>query len=164
MQKWLEGLAIIGLGVLAWVTYLAFFGSERLPARIPIHFDHDGSPNGWGQPSSLLVLPLVTLALYLVITIVSQFPRTFHFPVRGTGENLARIEHLTLEMIPWLKTEMVWLVAWFQWFSIDAARSGKGVVPELFPLGVAAVLGTAAWYLVAIFHIERGKAVGQQDR
>jgi hypothetical protein len=101
---------------------------------------------------------MVTLGLYLTITIVSQFPRVLQFLVRATDENGARIEYLSLEMIPWLKTEVFWLVAWFQWFSIDAARSGKGVLPEFFPLGIAAVLGTAAWFLVAIFHLERGTA------
>lgn len=158
MRKWLEGLAIISLGVQAWITYRALFGPERLPGRIPIHFDHAGNPNGWGQASSLLILPMVTLGLYLTITIVSQFPRVLQFLVRATDENGARIEYLSLEMIPWLKTEVFWLVAWFQWFSIDAARSGKGVLPEFFPLGIAAVLGTAAWFLVAIFHLERGTA------
>ena len=161
MRKLLEAIAIIGLGVQAWVTYRVFFGPERLPERIPIHFDHAGNPNGWGQPSSLLILPAVTLGVYLALTIVTQFPRAFKNPKRVTDENWERLEHLTLEMIPWLKMELVWLFAWFQWFSIDAARSGKGVFPELFPLGIAAVLGTAGWYLVGIFHIGRGNVAGR---
>ncbi len=163
MRRWLEGVAVIGLGVLWWETSGAFFGADRLPARIPIHFDHSGSPNGWGGTSSLLILPLVTLGLYALITIISMFPKAFHFPVSGTGESWTRIEHLTHEMIPWLKTELVWLVVWFQWFSIDAARTGRGMLPELFPLGVVAVLGTAGWYLVAIFYVGRGNVGGEQD-
>jgi hypothetical protein len=163
VRKWLEGISIVALGVLAWVTYRAFFGQERLPARFPIHFDHAGNPDGWGQPSSLLVLPLVTLGVYFLMTIVSQFPRVFKNPLRATDENGSRIEHLTLEMIPWLKMELVWLLAWFQWFSIEAARSGKGVLPEFFPLGIAAVLGTAGWYLVGIFNVRRGAVAGQPN-
>ena len=109
-----------------------------------------------------MILPAVTLGVYLALTIVTQFPRAFKNPKRVTDENWERLEHLTLEMIPWLKMELVWLFAWFQWFSIDAARSGKGVFPELFPLGIAAVLGTAGWYLVGIFHIGRGNVAGRE--
>jgi hypothetical protein len=160
MRKWLEGIAIIGLGVQGWVTYRAFFGPERLPGRIPIHFDTSGNPNGWGQPSSFLIVPMMTLGLYLALTILTQFPGALKYSMRVTDESWARLEHLTLEMIPWLKMELVWLFAWFQWFSIDAARSGKGVLPEFFPLGIAAVLGTAGWYLVGIFNVRRGDATG----
>ena len=150
MRKQLEGIALIGLVVHAWVTFRAFFGAERLPERIPIHFDHAGTPNGWGQPSSLLILPIVTLGFYVVITIVSQFPGAFNYPVRVTAENGARLEKLAIEMIAWLKAELVWLFAGIQWFAIDAARSGKGVLPLFFPVGIAAVLGTVGWYLVAM--------------
>ncbi len=155
MRKWLEGIAIIALGVQGWVTYRAFFGPELLPGRIPIHFDRAGNPNGWGQPSSFLILPVVTLGIYLLITIVSYLPKAFDVLVRVTDENREQLEHLTREMMPVLKTELVWLFAWFQWYSIDAARSGKGVLPEFFPFGIAAVLATAGWYLVGIFHVEQ---------
>jgi hypothetical protein len=155
VRKWLEGIAIIALGVQGWVTYRAFFGAGRLSGRIPTHFDHAGNPNGWGQPSSLLILPMVTLGIYLALTVVSKFPKGFKDPKRVTEENRSRLEQLTLEMVPWLKMELVWLFAWFQWYSIDAARSGNGVLPEFFPFGIAAVLATAGWYLVGIFHVER---------
>ncbi len=48
---------------LAWyITLLtaayAFWAFPRLPARIPIHFGPDGTPDGWGGPYSIF-LPVV---------------------------------------------------------------------------------------------------------
>jgi len=155
VRKQLEGIALIALGVEAWITYGAFFGAERLPERIPTHFDLAGHPNGWGRPSALLILPMVTVGLYLVITIVSQFPAAFNYPVRVIAENRARLEELALAMVTWLKAELVWVFAGLQWFTINAAWSGKGVLPLFFPVGIAVVFGTVGWYLVAIFKAGR---------
>jgi uncharacterized membrane protein len=152
----LEGVALIGLGMEAWITYWAFFGPERLPERIPIHFDGAGNPNGWGHPRTFLILPLVTLGLYLVITLVAQFPAALNYPVRVTAENRARLERLALEMVTWLKVELVWLFVGIQWFTIDAARSGRGVLPWFFPVGIAVVFLTIGWYLVSMFRAGRG--------
>ena len=53
MRKTLE---VVGLGMLAvlyWITYAALHGPERLPDRIPTHFDISGQPNAWGSPGFL---------------------------------------------------------------------------------------------------------------
>lgn len=158
MRKQLEGVALIGLAVESWLTYRAFVGPEKLPERIPVHFDSAGNPNGWGQPHTLLILPLVTLGLYLVITMVAQFPGAFNYPVRVTVENRARLEQLALEMIAWLKTELVWLFAGMQWFSISAARSGQGVLPWFFPMGIGVVFLTIGRYVMGM--VKTGRGVG----
>ena len=163
MRKQLEGIALIGLAVEGWLTYGAFAGPEKLGDRIPIHFDSAGNPNGWGQPHTLLILPLVTLGLYLVITIVAQFPGAFNYPVRVTVENGARLEELALGMITWLKTELVWLFAGMQWFSIAAARSGKGVLPWFFPIGIAVVFLTIGRYVVGMIRTARGAGTGRKE-
>ncbi len=107
MRRTLEVVSLAGLAVLFWITWRAFYGPDPLPARIPTHFDIAGNPNGWGSPSSLLLLPAVALAIYLGMTVVSKFPSAFNYPVRVTPENRPRLQALTLQMIAWLKTEMI---------------------------------------------------------
>ncbi|MGA3136867.1 MAG: DUF1648 domain-containing protein [Terracidiphilus sp.] len=156
MRRTLEAVSLGALAVLFWVTYHALHGPDRLPARIPTHFDAAGNPNGWGSPSSLLLLPALALAIYLLITVVSQFPSAFNYPVRVTPENRPRLEALTLQMIAWLKTETICLFAWIQWVIVESARQGRlSVSLAEMPLFILAIFGTIAWHIVAMFRAAR---------
>ncbi len=145
-------VSLAGLAVLFWITWRAFYGPDPLPARIPTHFDIAGNPNGWGSPSSLLLLPAVALAIYLGMTVVSKFPSAFNYPVRVTPENRPRLQALTLQMIAWLKTEMICLFAWIQWAIVASARQGRlSMSPAEIPLFILAVFATIGWHIVAMF-------------
>jgi len=151
MRKALEAAGIAALAVLFWITYSAFKGPERLPDRIPTHFDLAGNPNAWGSPSALLLLPGLAFVIYLAITLVSRFPSAFNFPVRVTPENRPRLEALALSMVTWLKMELVCLFLWIQSSTINSARHQTlGLSPMLLPASLAAVFGTIAWYFVAM--------------
>ncbi|MGP8174276.1 MAG: DUF1648 domain-containing protein [Terracidiphilus sp.] len=152
MRRTLEVVSLAGLAVLFWITWRAFYGPDPLPARIPTHFDIAGNPNGWGSPSSLLLLPAVALAIYLGMTVVSKFPSAFNYPVRVTPENRPRLQALTLQMIAWLKTEMICLFAWIQWAIVASARQGRlSMSPAEIPLFILAVFATIGWHIVAMF-------------
>jgi uncharacterized membrane protein len=160
MRKTLEAISLGALAAMVWLTWQAVSGSYRLPDRIPVHFHAAGNPDGWGSPSSLLELPVVALVLYLGITVLSRFPAIFNFPVQVTAENRARLEALALDLIAWIKMEMVCLLAWIQWFTIKVARQGRGSLsPALLLVYLLAIFGTVAWYIVAMrraAHAESG--------
>ena len=156
MRKSLEAISLIVLAVLIWITWQALNGSSPLPDRIPTHFDAAGNPNGWGSPSPLWLLPVVAVALYLLITILTQFPKAFNYPVRLTAENRARLAALTLQMIAWLKVELVCLFAGIQWSIIDSIRQGEGKLsPALVPVFLVAVFATLGWHIAAMFRAAR---------
>ncbi len=157
MRKSLEAISLGGLAFLFWITWRALYGPQPLPGKIPTHFDLAGEPNGWGSPSTLLLLPAVALAFYLLITLVSQFPSAFNYPVRVTAENRPRLQARALEMIAWLKTELVCLFTWIQGSTIEAAQRGHGgLPPALLPVSLVTVFGTVAWHIVAMFRAGRG--------
>jgi uncharacterized membrane protein len=138
--------------VIVWITWQALNGPDPLPHRIPTHFEAAGNPNGWGPASTLLLLPVIAVGLYLLISFVSQFPAVFKYPVRVTEENRERLQALTLQMLVWFKVELVCLFAWIQWFIIQSVRQGHGrFSAAAVPLFLAAVVGTAAWHIMAIF-------------
>jgi uncharacterized membrane protein len=156
MRKTLEFIALAALVLLFWITYSALYGPDPLPDRIPIHFNAAGQPNAWGPPLSLLLLPVVAVSLYLLITLVSQFPGGFNFPVRATEESRPRLEAIARQMILWLKAELVCLFAWIQWSIIDGARQGTfSLSPWLVPLSLAAIFGTAIAHIVAMIRAGR---------
>ncbi len=156
MRKTLEAIGLGGLAVMFWVTYSAFNGPNPLPDRIPTHFDAAGNPNGWGSPQTLWLLPVLGASLYLVITVVSQFPASFRYSVQVTEANRARLQEVTLDMLAWFKAELVCLFAVLQWWMIQAARNGGGhMSPFLVPVFLVVVFATAGWHVVALFQAAR---------
>ncbi len=152
MRKTLE---VVGLGVLAvlyGITWQALSGPDRLPDRIPTHFDISGNPNAWGSPDMLFLLPIVATAIYLMITVISAFPSTFHYPVRIATNSLPRAQEQTRNMISWIKVEMAGMLAYVQWSMIQAARSREfHLSPLMVPMFLVVVFGTVGSYLAAIW-------------
>ncbi|MFZ0745496.1 MAG: DUF1648 domain-containing protein [Terracidiphilus sp.] len=159
MRKSLEAIGLVALAMLVWMTYQAFAGSEPLPDRIPTHFDMAGNPNGWGSPAMLILLPVLAVALYLVMTVVSRFPSAFNYSVRVTAENRIRLQELTLNMLAWIKTELACMFAVLQWWMIQAARNGQGRLPPLLTPGfIVLILATAGWHIVAVLRAASAKS------
>ena len=159
MRKLLEAISLLALGIQISFTIRALFGSDRLPERVPTHFDAAGNPNGWSSPTMLLMLPAVAVTIYLLFTVVSQFPSAFNYPVQVTVTNRLRLQTLALDMIEWIKAEVVVLFAWMQWATIQLARHPQHGLPALMmPVALVAVFATVASYIVAMFKIAKEPA------
>jgi uncharacterized membrane protein len=149
-----KSLEIVGLGMLAilyWITWAAISGPNPLPARIPTHFDISGTPNGWGSPKMLFLLPIVASCVYLLITVLASIPAAFHYSIRVNPENLPGLQEKTRRMISWIKLEMACLFTYVQWSIIQAARDSQWhMSPLMIPIFLVVVFGTVGWHLVAI--------------
>jgi uncharacterized membrane protein len=149
MKKLLESGAVVAWIVLVYVVVAALYGPEKLPSKVPMHFGADGKPNGWGGPESLWLLPAVGTVIAVLITVVSRFPESFNYPVRVTRENQMRLQVLALEMIAWLRLELLCLFAWIEWATIESARDQRLALPPLAMLmAIAVIFGTIAIYIV----------------
>lgn len=156
MCKLLEAVSLATLAALFLFVGFAFFGPDRLPARIPTHFDAAGNANSWGSPFALLTLPAVALGVYLLLTVTARFPSTFNYPVEVTAENRPRLEALTVDLLAWLKTEIVCLSAAITWVWMQAVRhSGQKFSPLWVLVFAGAVLVTVAGYFWAMFRAAR---------
>lgn len=99
-QKRTELLSVIALCFL--LIYLVSNWSS-IPARIPSHYDMNGVITAWSSKSSLLLLPVISLAIYALLTVVLFFPKTWNIPVKITDENRARVYAVTRSMLCVLK-------------------------------------------------------------
>lgn len=152
MRRVLEIVSLAALIVLLFITARALYGADRLPDRIPIHFNATGHADGYGSPRMLLIFPAFATAIYLLMSLVSRFPAAFNFPVRATPFNRKRLEELALSMIAWLKTEVVVFFTWIAWNAISAARSpDQRLSTALMPMLLVAVFVTCIAYTVAMF-------------
>src|ERR1700760_4703615 len=102
MRKLLETIAVLVLLTNVILTADALIGPHALPGRIPTHFSATGEPNAWGNPRMLLLLPLISLALYLLMTFISRRPASFNYPAPVTAQNRNRLHRLAVEMLAWL--------------------------------------------------------------
>jgi uncharacterized membrane protein len=160
MRKMLEAVSLAALADMIWCTSRALQGPNHLPDKIPTHFNLAGQPDGWGSTAMLLLLPALTVAIYLLITVVALFPSVFNYPVRVTAANRPRLQALALQMIAWLKTELVCILALIQISTIAVARRHSvGLNPALLPVSIVVVFTTIGWYFVAMrraAHAESG--------
>lgn len=159
MRKTMEVLGILVLGYLYWITYWALNGPDRLPDRVPTHFDISGQPNGWGSPQTLWILPVVGLGLFLLMTALAAIKFTrYNLPVRVTQANLPFIYEQTAVMVAWIKFEMLCLFAYIQSGIISGVRAGVfHLSPAIIPVFMVAIFATVGWHLVVIIRGARAR-------
>lgn len=151
MRRLLETISLAALAYVAWITGAAMVGPHRLTGRIAVHFNAAGQPSGWGSPRALLAMPVLAAVLYVLMTVVARFPGEFNFPVRVTPANRPRLEALALEMIAWLKAEVLGLFAWVQDMTVTSARRGEAHLSSWFmPVTLVLVFATIGWYVAAM--------------
>ena len=152
MRKTLEAVGLGLLAVLYWITYTALRGPERLPDRIPTHFDISGQPNAWGSPEVLWLLPAIGSGLYLLMTALAAIRfRRFNLPVTVTETNLPFIQEQTGLMVTWIKVELLCLFLYLQRTIIQGAWTGVfRLSPFIIPIFLAVVFGTVGWSLAKI--------------
>ncbi len=151
MRKILETLALLLLIFVCAVTAYAVAGPHPLPPRIPTHFNAAGQPDGWGTPAMLWMVPVMAAGIYLLMSLVARYPASFNFPGRPRPAQRRQLEVIALNMISWLKLEIVTLLAFIQYWTIRIVRQGQGrLSPAFLPAALVVVFGTIAWHIAAM--------------
>lgn len=74
------------LGVLCAVISLIYMAIKvaSLEGPVPTHFGFDGKPDGYGEPATLLLVPVIMLVVILTMALISSLssPRKWNLPVR----------------------------------------------------------------------------------
>jgi hypothetical protein len=151
MRKLLTAISLIAILILCWLTYQALYGPDPITGTIATHFDIQGRPNGYGTSKTLLLLPGLGILNFILMSVISRFPRAFNYPVRITEENRQRLQSIAQDMLAWIMAETIVLFAFLQFAMIHSARTGSfGISPLPIFLTIAAAIATTAWYLAAM--------------
>ena len=70
LEIYCEFFALVGL--IAGIIYLVVTWPQ-LPEKIPSHFNFSGTPDSWAGKGSLLLLPGVSVFIYLMLSIFQRF-------------------------------------------------------------------------------------------
>jgi uncharacterized membrane protein len=78
--------------VLIVLVAAVIFSYERLPARIPIHYNGSGVADGFGDKAHIFSLPAVAILIYAGMTVLNRYPHIYNYPTPVTAEN-ARLKY-----------------------------------------------------------------------
>ena len=145
-QKILELLAVIVLVIM--FGYLISNWSS-LPERIPSHYNAAGLIDGWGSKNSLLLFPVICLVMYMLLTVVSFFPKTWNVPVKLTDENRDRVYTVTRSLLCVLKLV---LLLTFTFIEISMIKMQPLGVWFIFVI-MAGVFGSTIGFIIKIIKV-----------
>lgn len=144
-ELWLEIVSWAGL-VFMVLVLIEFWPS--LPDTIPSHFNAWGRPDGYSGKGSLIFLPAAGLLLYLMLATLRFFPHIYNFPWPITEQNAEVQYRLAIDLLAWLKAEIVWLFAYINWGSVQVALThSKGLGAGFLIIVLVGIFGTLGIYL-----------------
>ncbi len=145
-------LEIVAAAMLVLHVMLIATTWSTLSGVIPVHFGHSGIPDRWGGRGFFLLPGVVSLLLYVVLTVLSRYPHKFNYPWPITGENARRQYQIGRAMILSLKVETVAIFLYLQWrVVIILERNVEGLGRGFAPAVLALVIGTMTYFVFQAF-------------
>lgn len=134
---------IIGLiGIICLIVLPIYFFND-LPDKLPKHFNALGQPDSYSNKGMIWFLPMVTLLLYIGLTILNKFPHIFNYPTKVTNENAERLYRTGTKMVRLLKIIMVLSFAYLNFRIIKVGLNKAAGIGGLFiPIFLILVFGT----------------------
>lgn len=144
LDKLLNRLSLLVL--LGTALFLALYWKD-IPQKVPMHFNAAGQIDRWGSKAELLILPVIAWLLYLLMTVVEQFPGAWNTGVKVTEENRERVYALLGHMLSTLK---FLIMVMFAWITLWCALA-KPLPVWFLPVVLGAVFGDMIYWLVRVF-------------
>ncbi len=144
LDKLMNRLSLLVL--LGTALFLALYW-RHIPQEVPMHFNAAGEIDRWGSKAELLILPVIAWLLYLLMTVVEQFPGAWNTGVKVTEENRERVYALLGHMLSTLK---FLIMVMFAWITLWCALA-KPLPVWFLPVVLGAVFGDMIYWLVRVF-------------
>lgn len=140
----LEAVALVGFLLTIGLTVLFW---SALPPLVPTHFGVTGEVDAWGDKRTILILPSVSLILYLMFTFACRYPHRFNYPWPITAQNARQQYRLACSLLAWFKAEVILLFSFMEWTTIRTALGQvKGLGVAFIPVVLLIMFGTLGGY------------------
>jgi len=158
---------VLALLLVAGGVVYSLVAWSGLPARIPTHLDVHGTINGYGSRNVLLLLPVITAAVYALLTLVSRHPRFFNYPVKPGAGELAEQRRLARWFLSWMKVGIAGLFGVIGIVVVSIAKSKGPAVSTGTNLALVAVIGVGVAFelgLVVSYLVRSRRIHARQTR
>jgi len=144
---------VIALLALLSSYFILWFYWSSLPDSIPVHFNFTGEPDRIGSRSELLEFQFLIAGVYMLLTVVSRFPRWYRYPCKITVENAARQYSIARSFFLWLKGLTTCYMAYTTWRIIQITLGRAGSLGFFYsPILLTLLFILIVAYLVKAIH------------
>jgi hypothetical protein len=155
MRRILDVISLLLLVIIFAVTGIALYGPNPLPDRIPTHINTLGVPDAWTTRSSLEILPVIAIVVYLALSVAAVYSSL----AKQDPDNASPFGALAIGLLSAIKAELIGIFTCLQLSSLHTARNPDN--PSSFwSIGawilVAALFATVAWFVTKIIRMQRG--------
>lgn len=127
----------------------AAYSFTNLPATIPIHFDINGKPNGWGEKYTIFFIPLINLALVGFMASVRKNPFSYlNLPIKLSNNNIMERTKLGRQLLDLISVCISVLFFFIELSIVKSSytqNSGNALFVVIIGI-VAVILGFSAYY------------------
>lgn len=146
-------LEIIGLLLLLGMIVFICIQWDQIPQQVPMHYNALGKIDSWGSKYQILVLPIISILLYIFITVVSFFPQIWNVPVQVTDEDKEAVYLSTKNLIIFLKVEMLTIFFYLNYHTVTA----QPLSVTFLPIFIITIFGTLVFFIVRIIRVGNEK-------
>ncbi|MDB5202832.1 MAG: hypothetical protein JWQ27_2241 [Ferruginibacter sp.] len=95
-NRWLRQGAF---SLVAFLWCYAIYIHQQLPSRIPVHFALNGEPDRMGSRDTIWILCGIATMLFVLLTLISQYPQSFNYPAKITQDNKVYQHQLAVQLM-----------------------------------------------------------------
>ncbi|MDF2512256.1 MAG: hypothetical protein K0S04_2122 [Herbinix sp.] len=144
-------LEVISFLILIAMFFSLYLNWSSIPEQIPGHYNALGEIDRWGNKSELLVLPVLSIFLYLLLTVICFFPAIWNLPTEVTDRNREFVYSNTLTMMILLKAVVL---AIFFYLNLNSMQA-KNLSVYFLPVMLFLVFGILIFFVVRIIRISK---------
>ncbi len=137
-------LEIISIIILIAMFAVLFLSWSNIPEKIPAHYNALGEIDRWGNKSELILLPVISVMLYLLLTVVCFFPSIWNVPTAITDKNRDFVYSNLLTMILLLKA---FILVIFSYLNFNSMQT-KALPIFFLPLLLFIIFGIIIFFVI----------------
>lgn len=145
-NKYDVAVNIICLILLLGITIYLGISWSNIPDKIPGHYNSMGGVDAWVNKGKLIILPIVGWTIYLVITVIGQFPKLWNTGVTVTAENKERVYLILKNM---LNTVKLLVIIIFAFLTINSALA-KNLPIWFLPVFLILIFASIIFFIIKL--------------